>query len=50
MAFAFAHRSMPVSPQDVMSVTLTAKVNPLREWPGFSHFLDGLLLAGLPDS
>ncbi|WP_281984830.1 tetratricopeptide repeat protein [Thalassorhabdomicrobium marinisediminis] len=30
------------------SVALAAEVNPLREWPGFSRFLDGLAGAGLP--
>lgn len=30
------------------SRSLTAQVNPLREWPGFARFLDGLKAAGLP--
>jgi len=31
------------------TIALAAKVNPLREWSGFSRFLDALRLAGLPD-
>ena len=30
------------------SVALASSVNPLREWPGFTRFLDGLSGAGLP--
>ena len=30
------------------SVALAAAVNPLREWPGFVRYLEGLAGAGLP--
>lgn len=45
-ARASIERLLVVDPNE--SLSLTARVNPLREWPGFQRFLDGLKGAGLP--
>ncbi len=39
-------RLLAIAPDETR--TLIARVNPLREWAGFSRFLDGLASAGMP--